>query len=333
MRVFAGHDGSGCAWYRIITPLTELAKHGHEVTLIDASQHGAHHDTALRQASGHDLIIGQRWDRHEAMGGWRRLRAHSRLVYEVDDDVWAVEPVNWAAYSRYSRADVQDAVAHSAQVADLVTVTTPVLADVMREHNPNVAVIGNHIPGWVCDLPREQRSRPSVGWMGGASHGRDMGVIAGPVRRFLNRFPGWDAQLVGVDYRPTVRHERVAFTPWTHVVAEPEAFYSSIDFDLGLAPLYPTRFSRSKSAIKALEYAARGIPVIASDSEPYHDFVLHGVTGFLVSRDHEWLKYMSELAADGELRAAMGAKAREHARAFTIEQGWKQWEQAYSALL
>jgi hypothetical protein len=332
MRIFAGHDGSGCAWYRVILPLEELGRHGHDVTLVSADQSDGPGVTA-GQVTGQDIVIAQRWDNHAGMGTWRRMAAHSKLVYEVDDDVQAVEPVNWAAYTRYSRADAQDAVAHSAQVANLVTVTTEPLAEVMREHNPNVAVLPNFIPGWVCDLPRAVRERPRVGWMGGASHGRDIGVIAAPLRRFLNRFPGWDGHLGGVDYRPTIRHERVTFSPWSHVVADPEAYYQSVDLDIGLAPLVLTKFARSKSAIKALEYAARGIPVIATDSEPYRDFVLHGVTGFLVRRDHEWLKYMSELAADGGLRESMGAKARELARAHTIEHGYKLWESAYGGLL
>ena len=332
MRIFAGHDGTGCAYYRVILPLTELGKHdGFDVTLADGALQ-KHPKFAAAQVGGHDLIVGERWDNPASMGNWRRLRAYSRLVYELDDDVWEVEPTNWFAYSKFSRADVQDAVAHSAQVANLVTVTTDPLAEVMRQYNPNVAVIGNHIPGWVCDLPRAERARPSVGWAGGASHGPDVSMIAGHVRRFLGRFPGWDARLVGVDYRPTIRHERTLFEPWTHVVADPEGYYRSVDFDIGLAPLVPSRFAQSKSSIKALEYAARGIPVIATDFDPYRDFVLHGVTGFLVKRDHEWLKYMSLLAADDGLRESMGAKAREHARQFTIEQGWKLWAGAYEGL-
>ena len=51
-----------------------------------------------------------------------------------------------------------------------------------------------------------------------------------------------------------------------------------------------------------------------------------------MKRDHEWLKYMSELASDDGLREAMGAKAREHARQFTIEQNYRLWEQAYEGL-
>ena len=33
------------------------------------------------------------------------------------------------------------------------------------------------------------------------------------------------------------------------------------------------------------------------------------------------------------MRAEMGAKAREVARGWTIEQGWKLWEHAYERLL
>src|SRR5216684_5122047 len=248
MKIFAGHDGSGCAWYRVILPLQELGRRGHDVTLVSADQDKGPGVT-LSQVAGQDIVVAQRWDSHAGMGTWRRMAASSRLVYEVDDDVWAVEPVNWASYCRYSRADAQDAVAHSAQVASLVTVTTPVLADVMREHNPNVAVLPNFIPGWVCDLPRQPRPRLRIGWAGGASHGRDVGVIAAPVRRFLDRFGGWDFHLGGVDYRPTIRYrhpERVTFSPWVHVVTDPQAYYQSVDLDIGLAPLVLTPFAAAK---------------------------------------------------------------------------------------
>jgi glycosyltransferase involved in cell wall biosynthesis len=326
MRVFGMHDASGCGYYRITMPLAELGRHGHDVRLVLGS------DVKASTAASWPLIVGQRVDKHEALPSWRRFRARSRLVYEIDDDVFNVEPVNWQAYGVYSRREVQDAVMHCAETADLVTVTTEPLAQVMRQFNGNVAVLPNHVPGWVCDHPRPRRDRPVAGWQGGASHGADMGLIARPLRKFLDRFPGWDAHLLGTDYRPTVRHEHARFTEWVNIGEDPAAYYGAIDFDIGLAPLVPSVFSDSKSAIKALEYAALGIPVIASDTPAYRGFVIHGVTGFLVRYDHEWLKYLSELAADEGLRESMGAKARDAAREFTIENGWQLWEDAYKGL-
>lgn len=327
MRIFGMHDASGCGWYRMTMPLAELGRHGHDVRLVLGS------DVKAEDAAPWPLIVGQRIDKHDALPLWRRFRARSRLVYEIDDDVFNIERVNWQAYGVYSRRDVLDAVAHCAETAGLVTVTTEPLAQVMRNYSGNVAILPNHIPGWVCDHPRPRRERPVVGWQGGASHGADMGLVATSLRRFLDRFPGWDVHLLGTDYRPTVKHEHARFTPWINVGEDSAGYYGAIDFDIGLAPLVPSVFSRSKSAIKALEYAALGIPVIASDVEPYRDFVLHGVTGFLVRYDHEWLKYLGELAADAGLREEMGSKAREVAREFVIEDGWKLWEAAYGGLL
>jgi glycosyltransferase involved in cell wall biosynthesis len=195
-----------------------------------------------------------------------------------------------------------------------------------------VAILPNYVPGWVLDHQRPRRDRPRVGWAGGSSHGRDIQLITRPVQRFLDRHPGWDATLAGMDFRPAFKHDRVGFTPWVHVLDSPRPFYESVDFDIGLAPLQWTVFASSKSYIKALEYAALGIPVIATDAEPYREFVVHGVTGFLVRRDHEWLKYMSELAADDELRAKMGEAARDMARQHLIEDRWRDWADAYTAL-
>ena len=327
MRVFGMHDASGCGYYRITMPLGELAAHGHEVKLCRGDE------VRASDAGSWPLIVGQRMDKYEALPSWRRFRARSRLVYEIDDDIFSIEPVNWQAYGIYSQRTTQDAVAHCMETADLVTVTTGPLAEVARRYSGNVAILPNHIPGWVRDVDRPRRDRPVDGWQGGASHGTDIGVIAGHLRRFLDRFPGWDAHLLGTDYRPTIKHPSARFTPWVNIAEDAAAYYRAIDFDIGLAPLHPTVFSRSKSAVKCLEYAALGIPVIASDCEAYADFVLHGVTGFLVKYDHEWLKYLGELAADAGLREEMGAKAREHARAWVIDDGWKLWEQAYEGLM
>jgi glycosyltransferase involved in cell wall biosynthesis len=57
-----------------------------------------------------------------------------------------------------------------------------------------------------------------------------------------------------------------------------------------------------------MEYAALGIPVIASDREPYRAFVLDGVTGYLVRHEHEWGKRLYELVNDEAMRVEMGAQ-------------------------
>lgn len=342
MRIFAAHDGgSGCCWYRITVPLTELARHeGYEVTFRSAGNERGNTPVTLKDMQGYDVVIGQRFNHYKGMGTWRKARGpFSRLVYEIDDDVFSVTPVNWQAYHVYSQPEIREAVMHQAQVADLITVTTDHLAAVMREHtsNESVAVLPNCIPAWVLETERPRRERPSIGWQGGASHGSDVGLLIGPVRRFLKRFPGWDFRVGGTDFRETFAREgsprsRLIFSKWVPVFEDPEGFYKAADFDIGLAPLACTPFDLSKSNVKVLEYAARGIPSVATDCEVYRSFIRHGENGFLVKREHEWLRYLSILAGDDGLREKMGAQAREDVRAWTIEANWQRWAQAYGSL-
>jgi hypothetical protein len=336
MKILALHDGgSGCAWYRIALPLRELAKHGHEVRLLSVNDDDRATVTAADLA-GYDVVIGQRLNVFNGMEAWRRARGpFSRLVYDTDDDVFSVNPENWAAYHLYGQADIQDAVTHMAEVSDLVTVTTEHLAGVMRGHTGNqaTAVLPNCVPAFVLDTARQERPRPAVGWQGGASHGADVGLVAGPVRRFLKRFPGWDLRLGGADYRPTFKAgDRAQFSEWVPVYDDPEGYYATLDFDIGLAPLTMKPFDHSKSNIKVLEYAARGIPAVATDCGVYASFIRHGENGFLVRAEHEWLKYMSVLAGDDELRRKMGETARADARNYLIEDRYVEWDRAYSSL-
>jgi len=349
VRIFAGHDGgSGCCWYRIELPLRQLEKHGHEVTFRSASDDkGNRTPVTLRDMQGFDIIIGQRFNTHRGLETWRRARTpQSRLVYETDDDVFSISPINFQAYSLYQRGDVQDAVTHMAEVSDLVTVTTDQLARVIHEHtgNENIAVLPNCIPAWLLDtVPPSQvtgsaetprvRSRPSIGWQGGASHGIDVSLITSSVRRFLKRFSGWDFHLGGTDYRPTFKvGNRAKFRPWVPVYEDPEGYYATLDFDINLAPLAVTEFDLSKSNIKVLEAAARGIPSIATDCPVYSGFIRHGENGFLVRYEHEWLKYLSILASDENLRLKLGEAARDDARSWTIEKNWTRWRDAYQNL-
>lgn len=314
---------SGCGYYRVTLPLDQLEKHGWKITY----QAG----TPPPYSAQADILLGQRLDRGDVLGVWRRLSLRHKLAYEIDDDIFRIDPVNWLAYRVYAQGDVQDAVAHCMEVASLVTTTTEPLAEVLREFNDNVVVLPNFVPEAMLSMERPRRDKLTIGWTGGASHGYDVRVCAPAVRAFLD----WDcknAQLhvQGTDFRGTFGHLNARHTAWAR---RPQDYYGLLDFDIGLAPLADTGFNRSKSYIKALEYAALGIPVIATDMEPYRDFIIDGVTGFLVRKEKEWRDRLKLLAGDADFREAMGAKAREHARNYTIEGNWQLWDQAYRSLL
>jgi glycosyltransferase involved in cell wall biosynthesis len=316
----------GGGYYRIRLPLDELGLHGHDTEHLPAKSD--------RDAPGADVVVGQLVGGFEHPGAvhswWRRQFKHSKLVYETDDDPFSIEPHNPAA-TAYGRPEMRDSIAHCIEISALVTVSTDPLAEQMAKINPNVVVLKNRIDEHVLGIERPRRDRLTIGWAGGNSHLHDIEQCAWGLRKTMQRFPDVDLHFIGEDYTGLVRSPRPArFTGWASRTVD---YYRLVDFDIGLAPLAPTFFARSKSAIKALEYSALGIPVVASDAAPYRDFVVDGVTGFLIRHDHEWAARLRELIEDEPMRTEMGAKAKELAAGWTIQKGWPEWESAYSSLL
>jgi glycosyltransferase involved in cell wall biosynthesis len=286
-------------------------------------------DEWLRTA---DIIVGQRVCQPGVTMRWQQLAAEGRakLVYEIDDDLLDVDPSNAPAWAFFGRPDIQANVIRNIEVADLVTASTDYLAEVVSKLNPNVVVLPNYIPASLLEAPRAVgRKGVVIGWSGGASHRLDLAELGTNLSRFLRRYPDVSLHLMGDAQAAALLskgiRDRTRFTPWVESVPE---FHAAIDFDITLAPLRASRFNRSKSAIRCLEAAALGIPVIASDFGPYADFVRHGETGLLASRPHEWSQYLRELL-DPFVRREMGTKARKLAEQHTIEGNIELWEKAY----
>lgn len=237
MRVFGwAADASACGYYRLALPLDALAARGHR-TLVSTVLPPGWLDA--------DIIVGQRVCMPEPSQTWQRLaRDGHLLVYEIDDNLFDLHPTN-PGRRLFGDPAVQQRVRDNAAVASLVTVTTEALAQVMREINPNVVVLPNRIPGWLLAHNRPRRSRTTVGWAGSATHHADMAEIAAPLRQFLARHPEADLHLMGTDYSATMGLpvERIRFTPWAISV---DAYLRMVDFAIGLAPLRPHIFNRSK---------------------------------------------------------------------------------------
>jgi glycosyltransferase involved in cell wall biosynthesis len=339
MKVFGwAADTSGCGWYRVQMPLDELARRGHE-TLVNEVLPKEWLDTC-------DVLLGQRICKSGPTGIWQRVARHPKRplqVFDLDDDLWNVDPSSAESHRWFSRRDVQDNLRRNIQVADLVTVTTEALADRVKTINPNVAVIPNFVPAAMLDLPPVDRggdSRIVVGWTGSATHVMDF-VDAGPqLARFLERNSAAKLHTIGGNkqafqslfkWARRVDDDQWDVSPWLDNLWD---YYRELgQFDIATAPLTRHVFNESKSWIKALESAARGLPIVASDFGPYRDFVQHGETGLLVREAHEWPRALRDLVLDTSMRTEMGAAARHLAVQHTIEGNGHLWEQALMSQL
>jgi glycosyltransferase involved in cell wall biosynthesis len=315
----------GPGYYRMSLPMRELAAHGHDVTLTQAATH--------HRAGGADIVIGQMVGHdnnpEQVNAWWKSLGEGAKLVYEMDDDVFEVDPKS-PAYGAYGYA--QDSLRYCLQAADMVTTSTVPLAEKVRTlFDGPIEVLPNFVDTAMLELEKPKHDKLVIGWAGSLTHRTDVQECAYGLRKTLERNPQVECHFIGADYRKLIGARRpIRYTMWREKTVD---FYPLLDFDIGLAPVAPTVFNRSKSYVKILEYNVRGIPAVASAFLPYEEFVIDGVTGFLVKRPEQWAHRLRDLVNDEQMRIEMGVKAKQAAANYTIQEHWPRWEAAYKKLL
>jgi glycosyltransferase involved in cell wall biosynthesis len=317
-------DQAGCGYYRMGLPASALKGLGHETYCSMILEPFS--ETA-------DVIIGQRVCKEGPSALWQKMAKEDRvLIYEVDDDLLHVDPSSVHAYPYFKDPGVHQRIKENAAVASMVTVTTEHLATVMREFNDNVVVIPNFIDESVLEIMEPKDPHTTIGWAGSTTHAMDFAQAGRMLKKVASRLPDVHFHFAGADYGYNLfPKDRYKFTDFFPIIED--HYHNVATIDIGIAPLAPHVFNQSKSSVKALEYAALGIPVVASHSEPYRDFVKHGETGFLVRTDYEWVDYITRLVKDHALRADMAAASKALAAENTIQKNAYRWEDAIRSLL
>jgi glycosyltransferase involved in cell wall biosynthesis len=213
---------------------------------------------------------------------------------------------------------------------DLIQTSTPELAEVYERYN-KVVVLPNYIDNSLYDsVPKVKNDKVVVGWFGTKTHIEDLRIVNGCIpstaRLLIAGFP--EVIDVGLfkDLKDTILIP--PYKPEQHTTELPKIIKQC---DIGIAPLVECRFNECKSELKAIEFNAAGIPVIATDIAPYHRYVVHGENGFLVPKNKTkfWLRYLKMLVEDKDLRTQMSIKAKEKAREKDIRLNINKWVDTY----
>jgi hypothetical protein len=334
MKIFGwAADNAGPGFYRLRVPFEEMARHTDHTLEIDTTMP----DWVLDEA---DVVVGQRVCQPGATERWRRLAtgAYGRrpmLVFEIDDDLWDIDPANRPARSFFNlgHPELLTNLTECAKLADVCTVSTEPLAEVVRRVNPNVVVLPNQLPALAFTpkplVPVGGSYR--IGWAGGPSHAADVEEMVGGLRQHFRRNPtdvyvNMGTKFTAVDR--AVAGRRLHELPWTQDMGE--HYRRLAELDIGLAPLRPSLFNRSKSEIKFLEYAANGAAVVASQHGPYERTIVNGETGLLVQSPHEWSRALRDLTSDPALRINVAVSGLVYARTRSIKHHWQSWEKVYA---
>jgi glycosyltransferase involved in cell wall biosynthesis/23S rRNA U2552 (ribose-2'-O)-methylase RlmE/FtsJ len=226
--------------------------------------------------------------------------------------------------------------------ADLLTVSTPHLAEIYEPYQKNVRVLRNrlHWPSWQNFVPNYKMDRPfTVGWVGSFKWRRgDLDVLRGIIGPWLERNPdalflasGSDGPEVH-DYLGVPADQRRNM-PLIDFDPETNAYTAIYDADVILIPLDMIPFNDGKSHLKGLEANASGAPFIASPSESYRWWTEDGQNGFLAKKPKDWFTYLDLLKNDRDLRVKMGEYGRQKAEGQDYSHFAHEWEDAWTSVV
>ncbi len=258
----------------------------------------------------YDVVFFQQWTfpRFFPAAELAAARVNGRMVFDMDEPLY-VRPTR-------RRGDVADlfdperTVTRIVKAARLVIVGNEVLRRFAVKHNANTYVVPTAIDLDRYDPKDDYYHRPPVviGWIGSFTTTVYLSMLE-EVLRVLSRDHAIRFRVVGAPY--SVEGMQSEWKPWVY---EEEAEEIG-KFDIGVMPLRDDEWSGGKSACKALQYMAAGVPVVCTRNEVTGSVVRDGENGFLAGTLKEWEEKLGALIVDGDLRRRVGMAGRE-----TVEQ-------------
>jgi len=167
--------------------------------------------------------------------------------------------------------------------------------------------------------PLASARRVVVGYMGTHTHDVDLLMVLPALLEVWRRHRGQiEFQMIGVIAHQETR-EKLRGLPVQFVTPPPGGsdylrfmpwFTAQLRWDIAIAPLQDTPFSRCKSDIKFLDYSAIGAAGIFSRGPAYESSVRHLQTGWLAENDVDaWSEALERLLSDEGLRRQLSANA------------------------
>jgi glycosyltransferase involved in cell wall biosynthesis len=299
-------------------PLVALQARGHEVHLeLDGGQ--------VQPASlqRFDVVYVYRLNGRAMHRMLSQLRERgAAIVWDDDDFTGTPSSARTGAREQQWRADAKRML----EVAHLVTTPSSGLAEHYRELGAeHVRVVENFIPETFKPPPPRPRGHVTVGWVAANEHLYDLEHFEIPalLRRLLDAHPDVRIMSIGVDLRlPRERYHHL----WR--VQYVELAPAMVEFDVGIAPLADIPFNRARSNVKVKEYAAAGIPWLASPIGPYAG--MGEKQGGRLVPDDGWYDALERLVVKQKDRRKLAKRGRRWARTQTVRENLKAWEDALS---
>jgi hypothetical protein len=327
MRLGAVAQESANGYYRLQLPLMAMRERGHEIVQVEQEYKRV---IDIRPLIGCDLVHIHRpailYDDGDVVT--RLLERGIAVGFDEDDNVvdmpLGLEERTDQPWAPRSRRNFELLLEHVGRV-DLVTTPSDHLADRFEAAGAgNVHVIDNYLPGAFSRVVPRGHDGFVIGWHAGREHLVDVDALGlvETLERVLDTHP--DVRVETINIEVGLRHPRYRCE---EALPIEQLTQRLADFDLGLVPLADIPFNRGRSNVKAREYAAAGVPWLASPVGSYAHLG-HDEGGRLVE-DDQWGEAIGALVHSRRERAKLAKRAKAWAKEETIWNMAPLWERLF----
>lgn len=310
--------------YRAYQPVMALARKGHEIHVNRKSEPRFRPATLLQS----DVVLVHRYADRELQGIVGQLtRGGIGVVWDNDDDVAAIPRSN-PNYRRLGGANarrVELELAKMVRLANVVTTPSTLLAEKYRAGGASdVRVLENFLPPDFDRVKPQKHDGVVIAWLAGLEHQVDYQQLR--LRETLERLldAHADLRVMSIGLGLGLRSDRYEHTPLVDFFDLARVLSAA---DIGIAPLTDIPWNQARSNVKLKEYAAAGLPWLAS---PVGSYVGMGDSegGRLVA-DDGWMDALTDLIVNDRARKKLAKRAAKWAKGQAIEKHAHLWERAF----
>jgi glycosyltransferase involved in cell wall biosynthesis len=313
------------SFYRAILPLHELERCGHTTVPVEIKER-----QPLRVAPLLDCDVVHIYRRTDAavQKAVDELRARGvGIVWDNDDDPRLIPPEapQYKSLGGFHAERDFKSQGKIVRRAHVVTATTAYLAERYADAwGVEPVVVDNYLSDH--QFPRERASGDGfvIGWVAAGEHRADVNHLdmTQVLRRVMERDPRVRVVTLGVALKlDPARYTHHTWVPFQDLPAH------MAGFDVGIAPIADIPFNLARSSIKVKEYAAAGIPWVASARGPYAD--LGSRCGGMVIGDDEWEDTLVSLAGARFKKSQLRRRAVSWGKAQHLRHHIERWEAVF----
>jgi hypothetical protein len=327
MRLGAVAQEGANGYYRLLLPLMAMRERGHDVVHVEQEYKRV---IDIQPLVGCDLVHIHRpallYDDGDVVT--RLLERGIAVGFDEDDNVvdmpLGLEERTDQPWAPRARRNFELLLEHVHRV-DLVTTPSDHLADRFEAAGArNVHVVDNHLPGAFSRVAPQGHDGFAIGWHAGREHLVDADELGLPetLERVLDAHP--EARVETINIELEMGHPRYRCE---EALPIEQLTQRLTDFDVGLVPLADIPFNHGRSNVKAREFAAAGVPWLASPVGSYAH--LGPEQGGRLVADGDWFDAIDALIRSRRDRRKLAKAARTWAKDETIWNMASRWERLF----